>query len=63
MDYRELKKDLDPEWKRLTKREFIDAASSVDGRTRVGGPVGQNRLTAKRALILLGAYAGTGRLG
>ena len=53
MTYGELLKDLDPEWKRVSKREFVAFCSEVDGRVRVGGPKGRGRITAKRALALL----------
>jgi hypothetical protein len=50
-----LKTQLDPGFKRgWTKAVFIDYCQTVDGRTRVGGPVGKGRITAKRALALLG---------
>lgn len=53
MTFTELKKDLLPEWKNSTKRDFILFCQAVDGRTRVGGPKGPGRITAKRALALL----------
>lgn len=53
MTYKELSKDLDPEFRRWTKRDFIDFVMNVDGRTRVGGPKGKGRLTAKKAAALL----------
>lgn len=52
--YQELRKILDPEWKVSTKFLFVEMAQKVDGRTRVGGPKGKGRLTAKKALALLG---------
>jgi len=54
MTYGELQKDLNPEFKRGTKRQFIAWCKEADGRTRVGGPKGKGRLTAKKALALLG---------
>jgi hypothetical protein len=55
MTYQDLKTQLDPGFKRgWTKAVFIDYCQTVDGRTRVGGPVGKGRITAKRALALLG---------
>jgi hypothetical protein len=54
MTYTELKKDLDPAFKGATKAEFIDWMFTIEPRTRVGGPKGKGRLTAKRALALLG---------
>lgn len=53
MTYGELSKDLDPEFHRDSKRTFIAFCQAVDGRTRVGGPKGKGRLTAKKALALL----------
>ena len=54
MTYTELKKDLDPAFRGLTKSSFIDICLTVEPRTRVGGPKGKGRLTAKRALAFLG---------
>lgn len=54
MTYTELKKSLDTEWKGLTKADFITMLQTVEPRTRVGGPKGPGRITAKRALALLG---------
>jgi hypothetical protein len=53
LSYTELKKALDPAFKAFTKADFVDYARAVDGRTRVGGPKGKGRITAKRALALL----------
>ena len=53
MNFRQLKMVLDPEFNGLTKAEFIETVSQLDGRIRVGGPKGKGRLTAKRALALL----------
>lgn len=53
MTYQELLKDLDPEFKRVSKKSFIEFCMYSDGRTRVGGPKGKGRITAKRALALL----------
>jgi hypothetical protein len=54
MTYTELKQELDPEFGRDTKADFILFCQLVDGRVRVGGPKGKGRITAKRALALLG---------
>ena len=56
MNYADLRQDLLPEFRKhfTTKREFVAFCLSVDGRTRVGGPKGKGRITAKRALALLG---------
>lgn len=54
MTYFDLKKDLLPELRRLSKTEFVRYCQSVDGRVRVGGTTGKGRLTAKRALGFLG---------
>lgn len=54
MTYTELKKDLLPDFRSYTKRDFIGFCQGVDGRVRVGGTKGKGRLTAKRALALLG---------
>lgn len=54
MTYAELRKALDPEFRFSTKTAFVEWAKGVDGRTRVGGPKGKGRLTAKKALALLG---------
>jgi hypothetical protein len=54
MSFSELRKDLDPAFKRATKAEFVAFCQGSDGRTRVGGPKGKGRLTATRALALLG---------
>ncbi len=53
MTYQELMKDLDPTFKRVSKKDFIEYCLDVDGRVRVGGPKGKGRLTAKKALALL----------
>jgi hypothetical protein len=53
MTYGELSKDLDPIFKRYSKKDFIAFCDGADGRTRVGGPKGKGRLTAKKALALL----------
>lgn len=54
MTWYELRRQLDPAfWAIKTKRDFVLYCQSVDGRTRVGGPKGKGRLTAKRALALL----------
>ena len=53
MTYGELLKDLDAGFKRVSKKDFIAFCDAVDGRTRVGGPKGKGRLTAKKALALL----------
>lgn len=53
MTYKELKPALDKEVSKLSKREFIGFCLLADGRTRVGGPKGKGRITAKRALALL----------
>ncbi len=58
MTYQELQKDLDPTFRRVSKRDFVSYCTSVDGRVRVGGPTGKGRLTAKKALQLLGAWSG-----
>jgi hypothetical protein len=55
MTYTELKKDLDPEFKGMTKQDFINLCQVIEPRSRVGGPKGKGRLTAKRALAFLGA--------
>ena len=57
--FKELKKDLDPVFRAWSKADFIDFCSYAEPRTRVGGPKGKGRITAKRALSLLGngAYA------
>lgn len=52
--YAELRKVLDAEWRFRTKADFVAVVRTVDGRTRVGGPKGKGRLTAKKALALLG---------
>lgn len=58
MSFKELQKVLDPDYRRMTKRDFVNFCSASDGRTKVGGPTGKGRITAKRALALLGvAYA------
>jgi hypothetical protein len=54
MTFTELKKDLDPEFRVFTKRDFVAFIENVDGRVRVGGTKGKGRITAKRALALLG---------
>ena len=56
MTYGELKKDLFPEFRKMTKASFVDYCRWVvlDPKERVGGPKGKGRITAKRALILLG---------
>lgn len=54
MNYADLKPQLDPNFKGFTKAAFIDYCSTADGRVRVGGPTGKGRITAKRALALLG---------
>lgn len=54
MTFAELKKDLDAEFRRMTKQDFIFIVSRQDGRLRVGGPKGKGRITAKKALALLG---------
>jgi hypothetical protein len=54
MSFKELKKELDPEFKSFTKADFVAFIAAVDGRTRVGGPKGKGRITAKRALALVG---------
>ncbi|MES2156016.1 MAG: hypothetical protein V4510_12860 [bacterium] len=54
MTFQELKKDLDPAFKRMTKADFVNYCTGNDGRARVGGPTGKGRMTAKRALALLG---------
>lgn len=53
MSYTDLKKVLDPAFKRFTKADFLAYIAAVDGRTRVGGPKGKGRITAKRAAALL----------
>lgn len=52
----ELRGLMDDEFRRhfRTKRDFVEFAQAVDGRTRIGGPKGKGRITAKRALALLG---------
>jgi hypothetical protein len=54
MNYTELKKVLDPEFKGITKGDFIAICQLGDQRERVGGPKGKGRVTKKRALQLLG---------
>ena len=58
MTFTELKKDLDPEFRRWTKAEFVeflaDESEYGDPKVRVGGPTGKGRITVKRALALLG---------
>lgn len=54
MTYSELKKVLAPAYKKMTKADFIAFCQDVDGRVKVGTETGPGRLTAKRALILLG---------
>ncbi len=55
MNYTALKSQLDPEFRALTKAEFVRFCESAsDPKERVGGPKGKGRITAKRALILLG---------
>lgn len=54
MNFTELKKTLAPQYKKMTKAEFIAFCQTADGRVKVGTQVGPGRLTAKRALILLG---------
>lgn len=54
MTFQELKKDLDPDFKTFSKKEFIVFCEDADGRVRVGGTKGKGRITAKRALALLG---------
>jgi hypothetical protein len=54
MTFKELKKDLDLYFaKGWSKQDFIWFCNDVDGRTRVGGPKGKGRLTARKALALL----------
>lgn len=53
MTFKELKPELDKDVSKLSKREFVGFCLTVDGRTRVGGPKGKGRITAKRALALL----------
>lgn len=55
MTFKSLKPALDKDIKSMSKGEFISFCLNVDGRTRVGGPVGKGRITAKRALALLAA--------
>lgn len=56
MTYTDLKKVMDPSIRsaRFNKAEFIEFAGFCDGRVRIGGPKGKGRITAKRALALLG---------
>lgn len=54
MTYGDLKKVLDPQFKGVTKRDFIAFCLNGDQRVRVGGPKGKGRITKKRALSLLG---------
>ena len=56
MTYTALKKVLDPEYRYLTKAEFVALMRDpdTDQKSRVGGPKGKGRITAKRALSLLG---------
>lgn len=55
MTFKDLKAQLDPAYRKLTKAEFVAfiTDSDVDGRVRVGGPTGKGRITAKRAAALL----------
>jgi hypothetical protein len=57
MNFTELKKVLAPDYKKMTKADFIAWCQGVDGRVKVGTASGKGRLTAKRALILLGVKA------
>lgn len=52
--FREMKPMLDPDFRKLTKVDFVFVARAIDPKSRVGGPKGKGRLTAKRALALLG---------
>jgi hypothetical protein len=57
MTFAELRKGdtLDPEFRAFsTKRDLVNCLMGLDGRTRVGGPKGKGRLTAKKTLALLG---------
>jgi hypothetical protein len=55
MTFAELRPQLLPGFKTFTKRDFVSYCQAVDQRSRVGGPRGKGRITAKRALLLLGA--------
>jgi hypothetical protein len=54
MTFTELRKDLQPQYKQMTKAEFVNFCTASDGRVRVGLSKGKGRLTAKQALALLG---------
>jgi hypothetical protein len=53
MTFDALRPTLDPQYRRMTKTEFVRFCQAVDGRIKVGGTTGKGRLTAKRALALL----------
>lgn len=54
MTFTQLKADLRPELRRMSKAQFVDFILGADGRVRVGESRGKDRITAKRARALLG---------